>query len=142
MRKLVFLMTAGCVLSTSVCAQQIVYTPVNPSFGGSGFNSSYLLGTADAQNQFKNKTGSVAGSTDYTQQFIQMLETRIYSALAQKVSDTLFGSNCSASCSGEIALGDQKVSYLNDGTKMTLNISDASGKITTITIPTLMSSAN
>lgn len=140
MKTLGSLVVAGCLLGSQANAQQIIYTPVNPAFGGSSFNYSYLQGTADTQNQFRNKP-KTSVQTDYTQQFIQMLETRLYSGLAQKVSDTLFGDNCKASCSGEIALGDQTVSYVNDGTKLSLQITDVAGKVTTITVPTFTSSS-
>lgn len=136
MRKLGFLALIGCAIGVPAQAQQLTYTPVNPAFGGSSFNYSYLQGTADAQNEFKNKP-KTAAATDYTKQFIQMLQTRLYSGLAQKVSDTLFGDNCASSCSGEIALGDQKVAYNNDGSQIVLNITDASGNVTTISVPTL-----
>ncbi|MEJ2119019.1 MAG: curli assembly protein CsgF, partial [Alphaproteobacteria bacterium] len=98
------------VFSSNADAQQLVYTPVTPAFGGSSFNYSYLQGTADAQNQFKGKK-SGASKTSNTDRFIQMLQSRLYSGLAQKVSETLFGSDCEGSCSGEIILGDQTVSY-------------------------------
>ena len=41
--------SAGMValaLAGSAAAQELVYTPVNPSFGGNPFNSAHLLGTA------------------------------------------------------------------------------------------------
>lgn len=122
-------------------AQQIIYTPVNPAFGGSSFNYTYLQGTADAQNQFKNKPKTLSTTgIDYTKQFIQMLETRLYSTLAQRVSDILTGDNCKTTCSGEITLGDQKVAYSNDGTQTILQLTDATGKVTTISIPTISTS--
>ena len=35
--------------TTSAAAEDLVYTPVNPSFGGNPFNSAHLLGIANAQ---------------------------------------------------------------------------------------------
>lgn len=132
MTKFFYLTAIACLLGTPASAQQLIYTPVNPAFGGSSFNYNYLQGTADAQNEFKTKA-QAASKVDYSKQFIQMLESRLYSAMAQKVSDTI--SNCTSSCSGEISIGDQKVAYSNDGTTITLTITDANGKVTTITVP-------
>jgi hypothetical protein len=73
---------------------------------------------------------------DMTQQFVQMLETRIYSGLADSVSNAIFGANCAVSCSGTVTLGTQSVAYNNDGKSITLQISDTMGKITTISVPT------
>jgi curli production assembly/transport component CsgF len=127
--------------TSSAHAQQLVHTPVNPAFGGSSFNYSYLQGTADAQNIFKRKQNTKT-ATSTTQQFVQMLQTRLYSALAQRVSDALLGENCTSSCSGEITLGDQTVSYSNDGSSITLQITNSAGQVTTITVPSLSASAD
>lgn len=36
--------------------QQLVYTPKNPAFGGDPFNYTWLLNSANAQNQFNDDT--------------------------------------------------------------------------------------
>ena len=36
--------------------QQLVYTPKNPAFGGDPFNYTWLLNSANAQNQFSDDT--------------------------------------------------------------------------------------
>ena len=41
--------------STTAFASPLNYTPVNPSFGGSPLNGSYLLSMAQAQNHFKER---------------------------------------------------------------------------------------
>jgi len=40
-------------------AQQLVYTPVNPNFGGNYLNYSWLLSSANAQNQFDDRNNSL-----------------------------------------------------------------------------------
>jgi curli production assembly/transport component CsgF len=39
--------------ASTAFADDLVYTPVNPSFGGNPFNSSHLLGVANAQNDYE-----------------------------------------------------------------------------------------
>lgn len=42
--------------ATSYCfGQQLVYTPINPSFGGDTFNYTWLLNSANSQNPFKDE---------------------------------------------------------------------------------------
>lgn len=132
MKNIVRLAMLSFLFAPLANAQQVIYTPVNPAFGGNPYNYNYLQGSADAQNQFKNKT-QAQSKYDYNQQFIQQLETMLYSSLAQKVSSTI--TNCTSTCSGQISLGDQKVAYSNDGKTITLTITDSTGKITTVTVP-------
>ncbi len=42
------------LLSAVTNASSLVYTPVNPSFGGSPLNGNMLLGSAQAQNTYKD----------------------------------------------------------------------------------------
>lgn len=42
-------------LGNNLSAQQLNYEPVNPNFGGSYLNYSWLLSSANAQNQFDNQ---------------------------------------------------------------------------------------
>ena len=49
-------------LGQQALAQDIVYQPVNPSFGGNPFNSNHLLGIANAQNDFTNPASSSSNS--------------------------------------------------------------------------------
>ncbi|MCP9338218.1 curli assembly protein CsgF [Stutzerimonas xanthomarina] len=44
----------GLLLSSCLSATELVYTPVNPSFGGSPLNGAWLLGSAQAQNDKKD----------------------------------------------------------------------------------------
>lgn len=37
-------------------AQQLVYTPVNPAFGGDPFNYTWMLNSANAQNPFQDNS--------------------------------------------------------------------------------------
>ena len=61
-------------------AQDIVYQPVNPSFGGNPFNSNHLLGVANAQNDFTNPASS--SSSSQADIFARQLQSRLLSALS------------------------------------------------------------
>ncbi len=100
----------GC-LFMSICASagatELVYAPVNPSFGGNPNNAAGLLGIAQAQNPYKAPTNSPL------QTFNNNLQNSILSRLSTEAVNTLFG----------------KASPLTPGTYDTLNytikISDA-----------------
>lgn len=49
--------TLFLIASSYGFAQQLVYTPVNPAFGGDPFNYTWLLNSANAQNSFDDSTG-------------------------------------------------------------------------------------
>jgi curli production assembly/transport component CsgF len=56
-------------------AQQLVYTPKNPAFGGDPFNYTWLLNSADSQNSFSENSLDVLGdfnsfSDGLNQQFL------------------------------------------------------------------------
>ena len=53
-QKITGVFLAGLLLSSGLSATELVYTPVNPSFGGSPINGAWLLGSAQAQNDKKD----------------------------------------------------------------------------------------
>ncbi|MEO0557646.1 MAG: curli assembly protein CsgF, partial [Bacteroidota bacterium] len=60
------LFAAACValaFSSSASAQQFIYTPKNPAFGGSPLNYSWMLSSAQAQNDL-GEDGSSAFTRD------------------------------------------------------------------------------
>jgi curli production assembly/transport component CsgF len=45
---------ASTLFAATLSASELVYTPVNPNFGGSPLNGSWLLNQANAQNSFED----------------------------------------------------------------------------------------
>ncbi len=82
-------------LSAGASATELVYTPVNPSFGGSPLNGAWLLGNAQAQNDTKDPDAvdrsSLAG-TSALDRFTSQLESRLLSDLLGDVRDGKTGS--------------------------------------------------
>jgi curli production assembly/transport component CsgF len=132
---LLVVLLASAPIAFDARAGELIYTPVNPSFGGSPLNSSHLMGLANAQNQHKSKQDTAGfGPSDA---FIQMLQSRLYSSLADAVSNAIFGPN--AQQSGTVTFQDQQVAFLNTGTEIKLTITNfLTGKVTEITVPTLV----
>lgn len=108
LQKATGMLLAGLLLSSSVAATELVYTPVNPSFGGSPLNGAWLLGNAQAQNDTKDPDAidrsSLAG-TSALDRFTSQLESRLLSDLLGDVKDGKTGS---------ITTDDFIVSIIND----------------------------
>lgn len=114
-------------------AQELVYTPINPSFGGDSFNSSHLLAIANAQNTYRDPR-SPAASNSQMDQFLRQLQSRLLSSLAAQVNDAIFGKNPQES--GTITFGDQIINFVRGIDSVTLTIKDVStGSVTEIIIP-------
>ena len=124
----------GCA-GFSASAQELVYTPVNPSFGGDSFNSAHLLGIANAQNDYKDPESTQTGNSQ-VDQFLRQLQSRLLSSLAAQVNDAIFGENPQES--GTITFGDQTITFVRLLDSVALTITDtATGAITEISIPLL-----
>src|SRR3546814_16531732 len=69
----------------------MVYTPINPSFGGNPFNSSHLIGIANAQNNFKDPKSTTSNSKEDI--FARQLQYRLLSDIWSQITDAIFGVN-------------------------------------------------
>lgn len=87
--KLIHLVSeAACIatlFSGSVLATELVYTPINPTFGGNPNNAPGLLSIAQAQNGFKAPTNTTL------QNFNINLQNSILSRLSSEALTNLFG---------------------------------------------------
>ncbi len=126
------------LLGGTASAQQLTYTPINPTFGGNPFNSSHLLGLANAQNQFEPKQTATAGLTQ-AQQFASQLQSTILAGVSQQISNAIFGNNPQQS--GTVSFGGTTVAFNRGLDNVTVNITDPQGVTTQITIPTFVATA-
>ena len=72
---------ASLLLCSGASATELVYTPVNPSFGGSPLNGAWLLGNAQAQNSKKDPDAidrsSLLGNQSSLDRLTSQLESRL-----------------------------------------------------------------
>jgi curli production assembly/transport component CsgF len=116
-------------------AQDLVYTPNNPTFGGNPFNSAHLLGVANAQNDYRDPR-STTGSSQ-ADIFARQLQSRLLSALSSQLVDAIFGENPQES--GTISFGGQTINFIRDLENVTITIiDDATGEETVIVVPTFV----
>ena len=121
--------------SQAAAAQDMVYTPIDPTFGGNPFNSAHLLGIANAQNDYKDPKATANSSQ--ADIFARQLQSRLLSALSSQIVDAIFGDN--PQDSGTISFGGQTINFVRSLTEVTLTITDDdTGEVTTIVIPTFI----
>jgi curli production assembly/transport component CsgF len=126
----------SAVLAGSAPASaEIIYQPTNPSFGGNPFNSSHLLGIANAQNTYTDpKATTNSSSADV---FARQLQSRLLSALSSQITDAIFGANPQER--GTITFGGQTISFVRTLESVQLAITNNdSGEVTNIEIPTFV----
>ncbi len=85
-----------CTYIPGASGGELVYTPVNPSFGGNPLNGSVLLNSAQAQNKTKDPSASsLSSSAQKTalDQFNDALQRAVLSRLTSAVNSKLFDAN-------------------------------------------------
>ena len=134
-----------CLLfwSSVLHADKMTHQFKSPSFSGIGTSSHYL--TIENQ-EFNRKEANKAELKAYKEQlkrdaenttlarFIRNLESRIYAQLSRQLVDALFGENPSTSGILELMGNTIEYSVSEDGTMITLKITDADGNVTEITV--------
>ena len=80
MKLFVWILT-GCAFAGGVQASELVYTPINPTFGGNPLNASQLQAVASAQKPSAPTTTTTTSTQKSTaQQFLQMRQSQLYAA--------------------------------------------------------------
>ncbi len=119
-------------LTSAASAQDLTYKPINPTFGGNSFNSGHLLGVANAQNDYREKSSASANSQ--ADSFARQLQSRLLSAVSSQIVDAIFGENPQER--GRISLGGQTIEFVRDLVNVTITITnDTTGEVTTLVVP-------
>lgn len=102
-----YLATLILLFANSVHGTELVYNFNSPTFSGSGYSSHQLtLYQLESQAKSANKAAADAlaaqaaalAATTPSAKFMANLESRIYSQLAQQLTDSLFGENGAPTC--------------------------------------------
>ena len=121
-------------------AGELVYRPVNPSFGGDPFNGPNLLNEANAQNGHKDPDATSPGSffgqqASPLQQFTNALQSSILSRVAGAVSGQVVDSNGNL-VPGTFTIGNIRVIVTAGAGLLTITTTDLStGQSTTFQVP-------
>ena len=139
MRKLLtfLLFTAILLAGNNVQAQDFVYKPKNPAFGGDTFNYNWLLSSAQAQDlNVDTRTSSSLSQRNTADSFAQSLNNLLLSQLSREIITTQFGED--GLTDGTYTLGNFQVDVASTLEGLTITIFDQSqGSSTQIVIPYL-----
>jgi len=117
-------------------AQDFVYQPKNPAFGGNPYNYSWMLSSAQAQNDIKESTSGNTSSynTDPLKDFTESLNRQILSQLSRQIVAKQFGED--ALSAGTYVLGDYQIEVgdQSDGLNITI-LDNKTGSQTTVSVP-------
>jgi curli production assembly/transport component CsgF len=135
-RHLVVAGVALFAIGNPALAGTLVYTPTNPTFGGNPLNGSYLFNNAQVQNQYTQSPAGSAGAGAATQTpgqiFAQQLTSQLYSSLANKITQAIFGEN--AATSGTFSFEGTTITYQQVGGNINISINDGQS-ITNVSVP-------
>ena len=123
------LLTCAVLGMSHAGATEIVYTPINPSFGGNPNNSAHLLSIAQAQDSFKAPVATPVEA------FNLSLQRSILSRLSSQVLTTMFGTSTTLAVGTYDTAGFTiKVVDTGNGTLSLTSTDKASGAVSTFVI--------
>lgn len=138
---LMLVLCAGVTLGlgTVAHASELVYEPINPSFGGNYYNGQWLLSEAQAQNNIQDPTAqsrtSSLYSSDPLQNFKESLNRSILSRISSRIANDIFGEGGGLQ-QGHYEIGDYSIDVQPGDQGVNIQITDFStGNETTVVVP-------
>jgi curli production assembly/transport component CsgF len=120
-------------MSPTAQATELVHHMVNPAFGGSPLNGSWLLGNAQAQDTNKDHSAQTTSTNSLTN-MTNTLNSTILSILSQRIASKLMGD--SGLPVGTTTVGDFSITVQDNITNLSVTVSQTStGQKTSIQIP-------
>lgn len=128
-----FLLPAGVATAT-----ELVWTPINPSFGGPSYNATWLMASAMAQNTHVEKAEPYKRPSPF-EDFEYNLQRQYLSRFTMEVMNLAFGEESVLLPVGETeaqyTVGDFTIDITTDG-QITVVITDTlTGSSTTVEVP-------
>ncbi len=126
----------GLICMSKAVGQDFVYSPKNPAFGGNPYNYSWLMSSAQAQNEIKetNSSPNNGYQTDPLKDFGESLNRQILSQLSRQIVSRQFGED--ALKSGTYVLGDYQIEIGDQSNGLNISIVDnKTGSTTTVSVP-------
>ncbi len=128
---IVFFFVAG-----KTYAQDLLINQKNPAFGGNPYNYSWLMSSAQAQNDIKKLLPvlTVRSSSDPLKNFSASFNRQILSQLSRQIVAKQFGED--ALSAGTYVLGDYQIEVGDqaDGLNITI-VDNKTGSQTTVSVP-------
>jgi curli production assembly/transport component CsgF len=135
MKKTTIILVVYAIFSGYAFCSELVYKPINPSFGGNPLNGSFLLGKAQGQNKHK----APQSRKSFEEKVSDALERATLSDIVSKYKDTVLGESAVIH-NGEDSTfisGDYQINILSSNSDtITIEVTDLlTDKVTIIEIP-------
>ena len=132
------ILTSLTIISTPWAqAQQFVYQPKNPAFGGSFLNYQWMLSSAQAQKGYEedaDRFGSIFD--DPLDDFQGNLQRQILNQLSREIVSARFGDDLDLTQEGLYDLGDFSIEIVPGSNGVSIRVfNDLTGDESIITIP-------
>ena len=119
-------------------AQNLVYEPKNPAFGGNTFNYQWMLSSANAQNTYKAPEEGLDPYSRYgrdpVQDFTESLNRQLLSRLSRELVTRQFGEE--SLTEGTYELGDYQIEIGDGDEGVEITIIDlTTGATTNVSVP-------
>ena len=115
-------------------AQDLVYKPKNPAFGGDTFNYQWLLSSADTQNDFKEDSKTGFEQKTELERFKENLNNQLLNKISNSLFENQFGEKGIAE--GSYVFGSLAVDIYPSNLGLVVDILDTdTGEQTQIFIP-------
>ena len=122
------------ILPASISAQDMVYKPKNPAFGGDTFNYNWLLSSAQVQNLTEEEQKSTSASGSSLDFFTESLNRQLLSQLSRELVVNQFGEDGLEE--GLYTVGDFQIDIGSNQEGLSISIIDiVTGDQTQIVIP-------
>ncbi|MEH8154700.1 curli assembly protein CsgF [Aeromonas caviae] len=119
------LLLLALTVSMTASASELIYRPTNPSFGGNPLNSSHLLGTANAQNDYKDPSTGSSSGTSALDRLTSSLQSRLVSQLLADIGKD-------GSQSGSLVTDEFAINVVDEDGTLVVSITDRSTNETTM----------
>lgn len=134
MKKIIF--ATLFLASPLMLATELVYKPINPSFGGNPLNANMLLSKAQAQNKHK----APIDEKSYAENFQDSLERTYLNRMVREITDIAFGDDVEESIFNQdstFVSGDYEIQIITSSSDaITVQITNLiDGTITIIEVP-------
>ncbi len=131
------LLAAAFLAVAPAAAQDLVYRPKNPAFGGSPLNYQWMLNSAQVQNPYDGGGGADPFARDPLADFQTGLQRQILGELSRELVRNRFGENLDLTEEGRYDLGDFTIEIVPglDGVNIRI-VNVLTGDESTVTIPT------
>lgn len=136
MKTLLYLFALCLLSSTQLQAQDLVYQPKNPAFGGDTFNYQWLQSSAQAQDKTKDPNAQVNSLLRRSplQDFEENLNRQVLNQLSRQLVAAQFGEEGLEP--GSYTVGNYQIDIAEGGSGISIVIVDiGTGDRTTVTIP-------